>query len=137
MSYKQLKGVCVTLEDAGYTVLDQDTLSVLDTMYGTSSNTDGYRKTHKQKPKLTPASTTLLKRPEVGEAVLHADDDDEERPSRLSIGQSAGPTRPRHDPKDNEVDDEVTPLHTHLNAFSPSYIAVAGRTITFLNLLQG
>ncbi|XP_045126713.1 uncharacterized protein LOC123513545 [Portunus trituberculatus] len=137
MSYKQLKGVCITLEDAGYTVLDSDTLSFLDTTYGASSNTDGYRKAHKHKAKLTPASTTLLKRPEVGEAVMHADEDEEEAPRRLSIGQSAAPSRSRHDPKDNEVDDDVTPLHTHLNAFSPSYIAVGGRTFTFLNLLQG
>ncbi|XP_063848789.1 uncharacterized protein LOC135093439 [Scylla paramamosain] len=137
ISYKQLKGVCTTLEDAGFTVLDSDTLTYLDATYGASSNTEGYRKTHKiHKPKLTPASTTLLKRPDVGEAVLHADEDEDDGPSRLSIGQPAGPSRSRHNPKDNEVDDDLTPLHTHLNAFSPSYIAVGGRTITFLNLLQ-
>lgn len=69
---------------------------------------------------------------------MHADEDDEDSPSHLSIGQSAAPSRSRHPhPSDNEVDDDMTPLHTHLNAFSPSYITVGGRTVTFFNFLQG
>ncbi|KAG0727674.1 hypothetical protein GWK47_034150 [Chionoecetes opilio] len=139
ISFEQLKGVCTTLEDAGFKVLDSDVLTLLDTTFGTSSNTASYRKTHKtHKPKLTPASTTILRRPEVGEAVMHAEDDDEDPPRKLSIGQSAVPSRYRHPPaSDNEVEDDLTPLHTHLNAYSPSYITVGGKTVTFLNLLHG
>lgn len=75
------------------------------------------------------------------------DDDEEEAPSHLSIGQSAVPRlskgrgkgRDSRDPSDNEVEveDDMTPLHTHLSAYSPSYITVGGRTITFLNLFNG
>ncbi|XP_050717649.1 uncharacterized protein LOC126999284 isoform X2 [Eriocheir sinensis] len=141
ISFEQLKGVCTTLEDAGFKVLDSDALSFLDATFGTSSNTHAYRKTHKPASKskiITPASTTLLRRPAIGEAVMH-DEEEEESASRLSIGQSAVPRRGGENPSDNEVEgeDETTPLHTHLSAYSPSYITVGGRTVTFLNLFNG
>ncbi|KAK3871770.1 hypothetical protein Pcinc_023115 [Petrolisthes cinctipes] len=151
ISFELLKGVCSTLENAGFEVLDEDgALSFLST--GIDRNTpDSRRKTQKpgtttkRKP-LTPASTTLLRRPEIGSSVVQFGDHDEmfTHPSiqPLPVGGSVVPVYRSHDDdhndEDNEVEDQprVTLLPTHVNAFSPSLISVNG-SVTFLSFLNG
>lgn len=172
ISFVLLRGVCSTLEDAGFKVLDDDFLSFLASRYGQPLSRDSpggstrrkYQKTASSKRKIiTPASTTLLRRPEIGSSVVHFGDQDDDsftHPSAqlISVGGSVVPSHfqiPRHPTRthswtnddhnddDNEVENEVedqqprvTLLPTHVNAFSPSLISVNG-SVTFLSFLNG
>lgn len=149
ISFELLRGVCSTLENAGFNVIDEDgALSFLSTGLNRDAQ-DTRRKTPKPSTKrkpLTPASTTLLlRRPEIGSSVVSFGDAEDlfSHPGAqpLPVGGSVVPVQRSyddHNDEDNEVEDQprVTLLPTHVNAFSPSLISVNG-SVTFLSFLNG
>ncbi|XP_071524338.1 uncharacterized protein [Panulirus ornatus] len=133
LSLELLRGVCASLEDAGYLVLDSDELEYFVKTYGNPLPKEGAAKPYKpSKTKITPAGTTLLRWPELGAPVMRAPDHEE--PPAFYIGQSV---MSKHHPAHNELDEDFVSLFpTHMNAFSPPYITVNG-SLTLLGFTGG
>lgn len=147
--------------------MDSDVLDYLAKTYGSpisreDSGASSRRRKDPSKPSskfstsstkkfIVPASTSLLQRiPQVGEAVVRKspssphDDDEDEQPKPILIGQSVVP--PLQRPDTNEVEDEWQPrssspphnfwmlVPTHATAFSPPLITVDG-SVTVIGYL--
>nr|XP_053630499.1 uncharacterized protein LOC128687193 isoform X1 [Cherax quadricarinatus] len=139
LSLELLRGVCSSLEDAGYQILDSEDMDAVSKKFGDlapKKHKGSVSKTSKPSKAKTPAGTTLLRRPEIGAAVVWVQESDDDPPP-LSVGQpvmSSG----KHHPADNEVEREnlVALFPTHMNAFSPPMITVNG-SLTFLGFTGG
>ncbi|XP_042221960.1 uncharacterized protein LOC121866384 isoform X2 [Homarus americanus] len=149
LSLELLRGVCSSLEDAGYLVLDSDAVQAIVEMFGsllpredsssstssTSSTSPSSAKPYKKtKTKTTPAGTYIWNNPKIGQSVVppvEYEDDDEESTSAY-IG---APVVANHHPAQNEVDG-VLMFPTHMSAFSAPFVTVNG-SITILGFLAG
>lgn len=143
LSLELLRGVCSSLEDAGYLVLDSDEMDTITKHYGDvvsrkdSDASSSSKPSKSSKTKITPAGTTLLRRPVIGAPVVWTQDSDDDPPP-LNVGQAVVLSSKLH-PANNEVEDDghmMTLYPTHMSAFSPPLITVNG-SITFLGLMAG
>ncbi|XP_037803360.1 uncharacterized protein LOC119597798 isoform X1 [Penaeus monodon] len=161
LSFELLRGVCSTLDDAGYQLLDADTLDFLASVYGSPLPRDAPSKDPKDsrakpsssssssrrrpsssssrkgvKAKITPAGTTLLVRPAIGSSVMKAAAN-VSFPPPFIMGQSV--VANHHDDADDDALEDahamVALLPTHMNAFSPPLIAVNG-SVSVLGFLS-
>lgn len=155
--------MCSTLDDAGYQLLDADTLDFLASVYGSPLPRDAPSKDPKDsrakpsssssssrrrpsssssssrkgvKAKITPAGTTLLVRPAIGSSVMKAAAN-VSFPPPFIMGQSV--VANHHDDADDDALEDahamVALLPTHMNAFSPPLIAVNG-SVSVLGFLS-
>ncbi|XP_068236161.1 uncharacterized protein [Palaemon carinicauda] len=156
MSLKYLRGVCSTLDEAGYTVLDDGDISSLTGTFGefitedkgSSKPRDSAKprissskpnllsfKPSRRPSKITPAGTSLLSSPEIGAPVMKMDNASFYQ-NPIIIGQSVVAN---HHPALNEVDPQqpvLALMPTHMNAFSTPLITVNGST-TMLGFVAG
>ncbi|XP_066940369.1 uncharacterized protein [Macrobrachium rosenbergii] len=156
LSLKYLRGVCSTLDEAGYTVLDDGDVSSLTNTFGEFITKDSGSskprvtakprissskptllsfKPSRRPPKITPAGTSLLPSPEIGAPVMKMENASVYQ-NPIIIGQSVVAN---HHPALNEVDPRQPVLAlapTHMNAFSTPLITVNGST-TMLGFVAG
>ncbi|XP_042879702.1 uncharacterized protein LOC122258057 [Penaeus japonicus] len=136
LSFELLRGVCQTLDDAGYQVLDSDALDFLSSVYGSPLPRDAPSKDSKDsrtklssssstrrrpsssssssrkgvKAKITPASTTLLAppppRPAIGSSVMKAAAN-VSFPPPFIMGQSVITNHHAHDDAHDDANDDA------------------------------
>ncbi|XP_076033051.1 uncharacterized protein LOC143020507 [Oratosquilla oratoria] len=154
MDMTKLRGVCVSLDDAGYLVLEPKMLEILIETYGPllpsertspiSGSTPSSSRPSKEKTK-TISTTSDISSPTIfiiGAPVMPIKETDREEP--MVIGQSAVPVfKVSHKtPPENKVGKSLgksmmSLLPTHATAFSPPIIMVNGSTSHFFHFFSG